>query len=648
MLQSMRDGASSWFMKFVFSALLVLATAGLVLMDMGGFFRSGPPLAVAFTVEGQEFSTVELDRMVSQTLRNRNLTLEQGLQEGIIQEIINREVDSRILNVETRDLGVRIPDSVVAEKARALMSTIMGVFQQSDQDVDEAAVFRQFVNNLGMTESMYVASEKNKIATELVSNALTKASFTPSNLVDALIAFDQEERIAQTYDLIIKDKDIRKPSDEDLMAFYEIAKESYATPEYRRFSFVTLSLEEVTKELEVSEDLILDEYDLRMRNGDYIIPESRKLAQASLPDFETADKVYKATQDGKDLRAALREVTGSTDSYVVPEDYTRDALTAELADVAFNAEVSTITEPVETPLGWFVMRIDAANDESNRPLEDVRDEITTDIKFELSADALFELGNSFEDSIAGGLNLIEAADEMNLPVVEWHMIDAIGRPQASKEKAFDDKALVGSESVLEAVFETNEGETSPLVENENGDFIVVYVDEVITSEIPAFEDLKETVTKDWRSQERARLAREKAESLMVELQDTPKAVSFKTRKKALRPLQHVTEDGDDTKKETTDKSGLSEIERIALFQIEDINGVTTLPIYNGQRLIRLKEIVLSTPKDDDLIEKRGAYVRTFKENVLSDYYAKLRNKIDVDVNNDVIDQFYKLRLEQNY
>lgn len=646
MLQSMRDGASSWFMKFIFSALLVLATAGLVLMDMGGFFRSGPPLAVAFTVEGQEFSTVELDRMVSQTLRNRNLTLEQGLQEGIVQEIINREVDSRILNVETRDLGVRIPDSVVAEKARALMTTIMGVFQQNDQEVDEAAVFRQFVNNLGMTESMYVASEKNKIATELVSNALTKASFTPSNLVDALIAYDQEERIAQTYDLIIKDKDIKKPSDDDLMAFYETAKESYATPEYRRFSFVTLSLEEVTNELEVSEDLILDEYDLRMRNGDYIIPESRKLAQASLPDFETADKVYKATQDGKDLRAALRSVTGSTDSYVVPEDYTRDALTAELADVAFNAEVGTITEPVETPLGWFVMRIDAANDEGNKPLKDVREEITTDIRFELSADALFELGNAFEDSIAGGLTLAEAADEMNLPVVEWHLVDGIGRPQASKEKAFDDKALVGSESVLEAVFETNEGETSPLVENENGDFIVVYVDEVITSEIPAFEDLKETVTKDWRAQERARLAREKAESLMVELQDTPKAVSFKTRKKASRPLQHVTEGDEETK--TEDKSGLSEIERIALFQIEDVNGVTTLPIDNGQRLIRLKQVVISAPKDDDLIEKRGAYVRTFKENVLSDYYAKLRNKIDVDVNKDVIDQFYKLRLEQNF
>lgn len=646
MLQSMRDGASSWFMKFIFSALLVLATAGLVLMDMGGFFRSGPPLAVAFTVEGQEFSTVELDRMVSQTLRNRNLTLEQGLQEGIVQEIINREVDSRILNVETRDLGVRIPDSVVAEKARALMTTIMGVFQQNDQEVDEAAVFRQFVNNLGMTESMYVASEKNKIATELVSNALTKASFTPSNLVDALIAYDQEERIAQTYDLIIKDKDIKKPSDDDLMAFYETAKESYATPEYRRFSFVTLSLEEVTNELEVSEDLILDEYDLRMRNGDYIIPESRKLAQASLPDFETADKVYKATQDGKDLRAALRSVTGSTDSYVVPEDYTRDALTAELADVAFNAEVGTITEPVETPLGWFVMRIDAANDEGNKPLKDVREEITTDIRFELSADALFELGNAFEDSIAGGLTLAEAADEMNLPVVEWHLVDGIGRPQASKEKAFDDKALVGSESILEAVFETNEGETSPLVENENGDFIVVYVDEVITSEIPAFEDLKETVTKDWRAQERARLAREKAESLMVELQDTPKAVSFKTRKKASRPLQHVTEGDEETK--TEDKSGLSEIERIALFQIEDVNGVTTLPIDNGQRLIRLKQVVISAPKDDDLIEKRGAYVRTFKENVLSDYYAKLRNKIDVDVNKDVIDQFYKLRLEQNF
>ena len=638
MLQSMRDGASSIFMKIIFMGLLVMATLGLVLMDMGGFFRSGPSLAVAFEVEGQEFSTVELDRMVTEQLRQQGLTLEQGLEQGIVDQIINAQVEARLLGYETRRLGVRVPDSIVAEHARSLVSSLTSVFQQQGQDIDQGALFRQFVNNMGMTEAQYVQYQKNEIASNLVNESLISSKYTPDILVDALMAYDTEQRVAETYDITVTDSDITAPSEEELKAYYETVKAAYEIPEYRSFNMAVMKLEDVQNDLALGDDIIKAEYEYRRDNGDYAIPEQRRITQASIETQEDAQKVYEMAKDDGDLRAALKSVVGNTQGYIVADDYDQSGLPEELSDVAFSAQKGDVTEPVQTALGWYVMRIDEVMSARNKPLDDeIKNEIITDLKYEKGADALFDLSNNFEDMLAGGSTLKEAGDALNVAIVEWSAIDGAGRPKAKDGKTLDEDAVVGSEKVVEAVFETGEGMASYLVENEQGDFIIVEVTSVEPSLIPSYEDIKDSVKKDWVAKQKDDLALQKAEDLIAQLAENPNAVSFKTQK----PVRRITEDTD---------ASQDEIETVALFQLNSVGEVTSIPTSKGRRLIRLKDIILEDAGGEAakaMAEKRGAYTRGFTQSILDDYYTQLKDRVDVEIHHDAIEEFYRQRLEQN-
>ena len=646
MLQSMRDGAQSWVLKTIFIGLLVLATAGLVLMDVGSFFRDGAPTTVAFEIEGQEFTTVELDRLVTAELRNQNLSLAQGLDQGIVDKIIEREVQSRLLLVEARDLGIRVSDTIVADQVRAMMDSMMGENAPVDEDSKAAVqqlLFQQYLNNLGLSEGQFVQYQKGQIASGMISNALFRTDFKPESYSQYLLAFENETRDAGMYKVRISDSEIPNPSDEDLQVFYDENKELYRTDELRSFSMISLTHESVLKELAIDEDLLREEYETRKSYGDYTTKGSRLLSQATLGTKEEAEKVLKAAKSKNDLRKAVEEVTGGTAAYITADRYARGELPKDIEEPVFSTSKKGLIGPLETGLGWFVVDLQDITKEETKSYNSVKQEIEADLKETRAADLLFETAYDVEDMLAGGATLEEVAKDMNLEMKTYADVDRSANIIGSKQKnnkIFDEDDIVGSRKVLKAVYETDEGLSTQLVENENGDFIIAFVDKVTPSVIPAFEDVQSELKKDWKENKKRELSREKANELITAYAETGDGIDFKTYK----GIPRLTALGREN------KSALDDLEVASLFQLQEINELVNLPDDEGHVIVKLNKVNVPAIdlSDTSLIEQKGNIARSFKEDIARDYFKALRDNMDITINDDTIALFYKKRLEQNY
>lgn len=637
----MRDGAQSWIIKTIFLGLLALATAGLVLMDMGNFFTGALPETTAFEIEDESFSMSQLDRLVSQTLQQNQLTLEQGISAGVVNAVINQEIERRLLAKEAHKLGIIVSDEIVADQTQALLDNFVSADTESGKNNADLrrAVFERLLMQAGLSEAQYIAMQKHDIASTLLKTTIAGHSLIPDDLKEMLLQYNAETRDAQTYHITVKDSEIPTADTETLKAFYESQKESYRVPEYRRFDVAELTLQNIQDNLDITDEMIADEYHNRIAAGDYVTAEMRLLAQASLPSKEEAEQVLSKAKELKDLRKALKEVTGSDSAYVPADKYDTSSLPETLSVPLFETQDKGLMGPFETDLGWFVLDVKDVMPASTKTLKEVRDGIDADLRYSLAADNLYDLSYALEDAINAGDSLETVAKEMNLKVTHVGFVDAAGNAENSKEKGFTDDVMPASTEVLDSVFQTEAGLPTPLLENATGDFLIAHVHETKASYIPDFEDIQKEVQKDWMEQERARIAREKAEEFMTLVAKDQKRPNFKTHNNVHR----LTYAGDLSKQQ------LNTLAVTALFQLDKKGEMTSIPYKNGQLVIRYNGSSLDLPEKEStaMLELKGSISRSYDETLLEDYFAALKSDLDITINNEAIAEFYANRLGQN-
>ena len=109
----MRDGAKSGFLKIILMGLMTLAVFGLVLTDVGGFFRGGIPATTVATVGKSEISTRAFDQQVRRVLAQQGLDPATAYQYGFIQQILYSKIGEHLFAMRVRDLGILVTDSIV-------------------------------------------------------------------------------------------------------------------------------------------------------------------------------------------------------------------------------------------------------------------------------------------------------------------------------------------------------------------------------------------------------------------------------------------------------------------------------------------------------------------------------------------------------
>lgn len=477
MLIWMREGRGSKVVKYVLMSFLLAAVAGLVLMDVGGFFRTQMGSNTVVKGGGIEIGIMEFDRTLRRALGQQGIGAQEAFQLGMVDNVLQSEIQSRLFTSKSRELGLEVSDEDVTRQIAKLAEPL------ATEGRTKKEALQQILRQQQISESEFVGSIRQEMGNTLLRAALMPpASLASPMMAKDLYRYDNEKRSAKIISL--KNADIKGTStatDEQLQKFYDANKSDFLIPETRTITMATLKSDMVKKNVKISDEQLRAEYD-------------KNLASFTKPVRRLVEQVVAPTEEA--AKAALEEMkAGKSPKDAVTQEYEEEGLLPEIKTPVFEAKKDAVVGPIKTDLGWHVLKVKDILAESVTPFEQMKDKLRTELETIAATDEMYNLGTTIEDRIAGG-------DKLEDLVNEYGMTTEIVGPFRQNGMDAGGKDLFKSygpdrEKLIQAAFDYENGEVAPVVETSDGQFRIVRIDQVIPDTYKPYDSVKADLSKRW-------------------------------------------------------------------------------------------------------------------------------------------------------
>ncbi len=477
-----------------------------------------------------------------------------------------------------------------------------------------------------ITEAQYIADVRREIASAQLFGTVRTEGLAPKLLRDDIFKMESERRVAETVyvpDTIIVN--VPKPTAEQLNSYFDTNKNKFQIPEYRAFSYVLLTTDDVSGQVSVTPEQVKQEYDARQ--ADFGAPEKRDVDQAMADSEDKAKKIIAAVAAGKSLEDATKEVTGNDSVVKLGPILKKDLPAGALADGVFAAPMGVAPSPIQSPLGWHVIRINKIEPGKITPFDQVKEKIEKDLKAQMAPDILIKLVTDFERALSKSQSMAKAAEEMGLKVKTYDNVDSRGQDAAGKQVVIGPAAS----ELVQAAFATRESSESDLLETPHGEYFVVRTDRITPARIPALNEVEAKVVAAWERDERHKLADQKVKEAVDKANSGGDLAAIaKELGLELRTTKAVTRYEADTGNYLT-QPATQDLFKLPVGKVQSVRSA------EGNAIIRVKEIQpADLAKEKDKLDRFGQQLDTMIANdLLAQLLAALRGKYGVTVNEQV-------------
>ena len=614
-------------LKLVTGVLFSLLILSFAVWGIGDIFRgSGQAQAVAevggTTIEQRQFAQ-ELSNEINSMSRRLGvqLTMDQARAFGIPQQVLERMITRAMLD----ELSARLGMLVTEEQMRKQLLENPD-FQGAGGRFDRNR-FAQVLRFSGMTEQGFLARAGEDIKRQQLVAAMTDAAVAPESLAERLFAYREERRTADYLRLANADfRDVGEPDTAVLQEIYDSAGGELMTPAYKRIALVVLSVAEAARNFTISDARVEEAFE--SRKDEFSTPERRTVSQAVLPDEAAAKALADRVSEGADFSSAVEQATGRP-----PVDLgsvARGDLPEELAAAVFELEDNRTTAPIRSPLGWHVATVSAIEPGSVATLEENRDKLRQELAEAEAIDSVIDLANRFDETLAGGATIEEAAERLNQQARQVPAIDAQARTPAGALV----EGLPSINEFLPVLNRTPVGERSTLTETLDGDYFILRVDGETPAAKKPLAEVRDQVVEMWREREQARLAEEKATALAERVRGGEALAALAGAEGlSLQQTAPVTRFENDPQR--TPSPQLSQ-------QIFDIAAgeVTTLATGDGQIIAQLKEVLPpdAQRRDTRLAELESELTTSLQNDIFQQFLGALQQEFEVTINQSLVQQ----------
>jgi peptidyl-prolyl cis-trans isomerase D len=572
----MRNMAQSWLVK----ALLSLLIVSFGIWGIGDMFRGHPEQRAVATVGSEKITVAQLehrfrtDMPEARQVFGPELTDQQARQVGVLDRALDLLIKYATADQEIKRLGLDVSDRLVMEKIAS---------QPALHDKDgkfNPALFRNALGKSGISERLFLDDQKETMARRLLFQEIVNNAPLPQTFIDDIYRARGSRRILEVLSLSNDSiSDIAEPEDKDIKAFYEAHGDLFKAPEYRALTIGVLSGDEMSKDINPTEEDLKKAYETR--TDAFTHPELRDLVQVVLQDEEKAKQFAEAAQASGNL-ATTAKAKGLTP---VPLDHMDEkSILPELYTTVFALEEGQVSAPVKSPLGWHVLQLKKIHPSGVTSFEDAKKDLLETLKKEQEADRVAKTVNELDDDLAANKPLEEIADSLRLRLIKIPAIDAQSVPMDGKKI----ESFPAKEDVMKAAFSQATGETSQIIDDKAGNYVVVRTDDITPSQVRPFEKVKDQVVKSLEDERRAEKAQKEAEDIAKALREGKKASSFAAQSgvevRLSKPISMLGEVDKDLPKEAYSK----------IFQMKE-GDVVTVPAKDKQFVLRLTELVQVDP-----------------------------------------------------
>jgi len=220
---------------------------------------------------------------------------------------------------------------------------------------------------------------------------------------------------------------------------------------------------------------------------------------------EKAEAIRAQIAGGADFATVAKEKSDDTGSAAQGGDLgfiSRGRTAPAFESAAFALEPGTVSDVVETPFGFHVIKVEEHRQAGFKALDAVRDEVVQSLRHEGALETVRKQAETARRAVVGGKSLAEAAGD---------------HPVADTGPFAVDEPIPGLGAVKpfsEAAFALTEGEVSDLVETDDAIYLLSPFERV-DAHTPPLADVRDKVEADARRERSEALAAERAEKLLA-------------------------------------------------------------------------------------------------------------------------------------
>ncbi|MFV3128706.1 SurA N-terminal domain-containing protein [Niveispirillum sp. KHB5.9] len=630
MLQIIRSTAGSWVVKILFVVLIIsFAVWGI------GDITKGAQTGVA-RVGDRNITPQELDQAY-RTEFNRmkqmvgpEFSEEQARQFGLRDRALEQLIQKELLALAADDLGLRIADDTV--RAEVLK---VPAFKDSFGNFD-ANLMRALLQQNGLSEAGFVEDVRGDMARSDLIGAVTAGASSSKTLADALYRYRFEGR---TFEIVTIPYGAMpaapSPDQATLEAFHKEKGVRYTAPEYRTLNVALIEASSLTKDVEVTDELLKEYYDGHA--GDYITPEKRSISQAVFPDKAGADKALAEVNAGRKIDDVAKAAGVEA---VTLEDVQKDGLPAELADPAFTTAEGKSGGPVESAFGFHIFTVTKVQAGGERTLEQVKDEVAAKVRQDKAVEKMFELSTKLEDELAGGTPLTEAAHTVGARIVKLEKIDNRGANAAGVAQG---TGLPEVDKIVASGFTVAEGQTGSVEEAGSDAFFAVQVEAVLPAALKPLDEVKSVVLGDWQADQKQQAAKKKAEEVAAKMKAGTPA------KEAATGVPGALAQNIDPLMRAGAPSALVPASAVQTLFKGAVGDVTTGEKPTGIVVAKVTGIIAADPANpmaaSQLTQLANSAGQAMQDELVMQYLAALRAHYTVTINQSLINQLYRTNQE---
>ncbi len=513
--------------KIILGGVLLIICASMVITLIPGglgsdVFGGQPGKGVVAKVEGADITGDEVRQTARQMLQqqmpqggaNMNMLLPFFTQRAA-EQLITRQA----LLVEAGRMGFRVtPEEVKDELQHGRYAATFfpnGTFigQQEYEDMLQRA---------NLTPAKFEEAVGNDLLlTKLQAFISGSAAVTESEIHDQFIK--QNTKVKFDY-AILKEDDIKKglhPTDEELKAYYESHKQTYANsvPEKRKVKYAIIDNAKLEGDVKVTPDDLRAYYD--QHRDEYRTPDQVKVSHILIktplpgPDGKVDEKgVAEAQHRAEDI---LKQVKSGGNFEELAKKYSEDPGSAkqggslgwigkgqtvpEFEKTAFSLPKGQISDLVKSSYGFHIIRVDDKQEAHVKTLDEVKDLIEPVIKHQKAQQlAQKEAEKLLNQARSQGLDA--AAASMHIPVITSEFF--------SRKDMLP--GLGPAPQFMDAVFTAKEN-APPDVASASQGTVVYQLLAVKPAATPTFEEIRTRVEEEFKNERASMLLQQKAQEL---------------------------------------------------------------------------------------------------------------------------------------
>jgi peptidyl-prolyl cis-trans isomerase D len=415
-----------------------------------------------------------------------------------------------------RRLGLGLDDAEIANSITK-DPTFRGLTGQFDRNR-----FQQIIRQAGYTEARFVALQRQSVLRRHLAETVAGQPQVPTTGIEALNRFGNEER---AIDYIALDAaaagDIPPPTPEQLAKYFDEHKARFRAPEYRKLVVLVLTPEDQARWIEVSDADAKQTFETHRDR--YFTPEKRHVQQILFANEAAARAASERIAKGTTFDDLAKEPEVKERFADLGTVARKAMLDPAIAEAAFKLQPNEVSAPIKGRFGTVLARVLKVEPEVSRSYEQVAPEIKRQLALERAKAQLLKSYDKIEDERAGGRNLAEVAQKLNLKVQTFDNVDRAGNGPDGKPVA----GLPKFADIVSSAFVSDVGvENDPL--QTGGNYAWYEVAGIAPSRERRLDEVKTAVEARWRDDEIAKRLKAKADAMVEKLKTGGKIAELAT------------------------------------------------------------------------------------------------------------------------